>query len=176
MTNESLPTVPPDFQGQIVLGIDPGTQVLGYGAIVDRREGPVLLAAGVLRAPRGAPVPQRLAFLSCELEELITRLRPNVVAVEEAFAGENIQSALRMGEGRGVVLAMAARSSAKIVQYPPAVAKRTLVGNGRADKQQVAQMVVRELRLAKAPQPLDVTDALAMALTFLHRRSPLETL
>ena len=84
--------MPDDFTGRIVLGIDPGTQVVGYGAVVDRKEGPVLLAAGVLRAPAKEAVPQRLGYLARELEVLIARLKPSVIVVEEAFCGKNIQS------------------------------------------------------------------------------------
>jgi len=176
VSDSALPEVPADFTGRIVLGIDPGTVVVGYGAIVDRKSGPVLLAAGVLRAPAKQAVPQRLGYLGLELEALISRLRPSVVVVEEAFCGKSVQSALRIGEGRGVALAAAARFGAEIVQYPPAVAKRAVVGNGAADKQHVARMVARELHPAEVPDSLDATDALALALTYLHRRSPLGTL
>jgi len=176
LSHSALPEVPDDFKGRIVLGIDPGTLVMGYGAVVDRKEGPVLLAAGVLRAPAKAAVPQRLGYLGGELEELLTRLKPSVVVVEEAFCGRNVQSALRIGEGRGVVLAAAARFGAEIVQYSPAVAKRSIVGNGAADKRHVARMVARELYPAEVPDSLDATDALALALTYLHHSSPLGTL
>lgn len=153
----------------IVLGIDPGTRVVGYGAVVVAAKGPRLLACGALRAERGDDVPARLAYLRAELDQLMAKVRPTVVVVEAAFAARNVQSALRIGEGRGVVLACAAATGATIVQYPPAVAKKALLGNGAADKTQVAWMVGQLLGLATIPEPLDATDALALALAWVQR-------
>ncbi len=169
MTDVPRPRTPEGNPHRIVLGIDPGTQVLGYGALVLRRQGPRLLAAGVLRVPRMAETPARLGWLRVELDDLLDRLRPAVVVVEQAFAGKNPQSALRIGEARGVVLACAATRVEEVVQFTPAAAKRSLVGNGRADKEQVARMVAIELGLDEPPRPQDATDALALALTYVHR-------
>lgn len=169
MSTSELPRVPEGLPWRIVVGIDPGTVAVGYGAIVLRAGGPRLLATGVLRAPRTADVPTRLGHLRGSIDDLLERLRPDVVAVEEAFAGMNVQSALRMGEGRGVALACAACRGIEIVQYPPAVAKRSMSGNGSASKEQVARMVEQELGLDDGPRPFDATDALALALTYVHR-------
>ncbi|MBK7877667.1 MAG: crossover junction endodeoxyribonuclease RuvC [Planctomycetes bacterium] len=152
-----------------MLGIDPGTRVVGYGAVVVAPKGPRLLACGALRAEKDDDVPARLAYLRTELDLLLAKVRPTVVVVEAAFAALNVQSALRIGEGRGVVLACAAATGAKIVQYPPAVAKKALVGNGAADKTQVAWIVTQLLGLAEPPKPLDATDALALALAHVQR-------
>lgn len=154
----------------VVLGIDPGTRVVGYGAIVDAARGPRLFAAGVVRAPAIRDVPQRLAHIRRELDDLIAKLGPSVVVVEQAFASKNLQSALRIGEGRGVVLACAACAGAEVVQLPPAVAKKALVGHGAADKRQVARMVLVALGLSELDLPLDASDALALALAHLQRR------
>ena len=171
---DSLPEVPDDFACPVVLGIDPGTRVLGYGALVLGSRGPRLLAAGVLRAPRTADVPRRLAHLRGDLERILARLKPDTVVVEEAFTALNVQSALRIGEGRGMVLACAA-GRAEVFQYPPAVAKKAVAGSGGADKAQVAEMVARSLGLAEAPSPLDASDALALALTHVYKsRTPLD--
>ncbi|MCY2959343.1 MAG: crossover junction endodeoxyribonuclease RuvC [Planctomycetota bacterium] len=153
----------------VVLGIDPGTRVVGYGAIVDAARGPRLYAAGVLRAPAEGDVPARLAHIRRELDELIAKLGPAVVVVEQAFASKNLQSALRIGEGRGVILACAAGAGATVVQLPPAVAKKALVGHGAADKRQVARMVMHALDVRELDLPLDATDALALALAHLQR-------
>lgn len=161
--------MPADHGQRIVVGIDPGTQVVGYGAVVDRRDGPVLLAAGALRAPQGASVPQRLAFIREELDDLLRCLRPAAVAVESGFSGRNPATALRIGEGRGVALAAAAQACPQVHEITPAEVKKALVGNGQADKGQVAQMVAHSLSLAEAPRPLDASDALAIALTLLAR-------
>lgn len=161
-------------QGEIVLGIDPGTRVVGWGVVVVRGRGFEPLGAGVLKPNAKLAVPERLAEIRAALDQLLAEFRPTVVVVEEAFAARNHQSALRIGEGRGVALACAAASGATVVQYPPAVAKKTVVGHGGAQKTQVARMVARLLGLAEPPQPLDATDALALALTHhLRSASPL---
>jgi crossover junction endodeoxyribonuclease RuvC len=153
---------------EVVVGIDPGTRVLGYGAIVVGARGPRLFAAGVLRA-KPADVPARLGQLRAELDLLFERLKPTVIVVEQAFAARNVQSALRIGEGRGVVLGCAAATNAQIVQFAPAVAKKALVGNGGADKSQVARMVEHVLGPKSKGLPLDASDALALALAYTSR-------
>ena len=159
---------------EIVLGIDPGTRVLGYGAIVIGARGPRFFAAGVVRAKVG-DVPTRLGQIRAELDLLFQRLKPTVIVVEQAFAARNVQSALRIGEGRGVVLGCAAATGARIVQYAPAVAKKALVGNGAADKTQVARMVEQMLGAKSKGLPLDASDALALALAFSTRSPHLES-
>jgi len=156
----------------VVLGIDPGTRVVGYGALAVFPRGPRLLAAGVLRPDPRLAVPERLGAIRAGLDRLFAELRPDVVVVEGAFAWRNPQSALRIGEGRGVVLACAVQAGARVVQYPPAVAKKALIGSGTAHKTQVAAMVARLLSLERAPEPLDATDALALALAHLLRSRP----
>jgi crossover junction endodeoxyribonuclease RuvC len=135
-----------------------------------------LLAAGALRAERSAGVPQRLGWLGSTLEELFRRLRPRTIVVEHAFSARNVQTALRIGEARGVVLAAAVSSGAEVVQYAPAAAKKALVGNGAASKDQVARMVGIVLGLHRPPSPLDATDALALALAHVQRSARLAEL
>jgi crossover junction endodeoxyribonuclease RuvC len=166
------PAGPTATRATIVLGIDPGTRILGYGAIVLGARGPRLLAAGVLRA-REQDVPARLGMLRRELDLLFERLAPDVIVVEQAFAARNVQSALRIGEGRGVVLCCAAHRGATIVQYAPAAAKKALVGSGAADKTQVARMVEHLLGPKSKDLPLDASDALALALCHAQRRRTL---
>jgi crossover junction endodeoxyribonuclease RuvC len=174
-THEESPPAAPaprprhDCAWPIVLGIDPGTRIVGYGAVVARERGPRLFGAGVLKPEAGLDVPARLGAILREFEALLEEVRPDVVVVEQAFASRNLQSALRIGEGRGVILAAAARFGARIVQFPPAVAKKALVGNGAAHKTQVAAMVAAALGLTQVPEPLDATDALALALAHVTR-------
>lgn len=156
-------------RARIVLGLDPGTRVVGYGAIAVHPRACKLFAAGVIQPDSKAQVPARLAHIQSQLEVLLEQIRPDVVVIEQAFAARNVQSALRIGEGRGVLLATAARFGAELVQFPPAVAKKAVVGNGAADKSQVAAMIARELGLEKAPEPLDASDALGLALAFVVR-------
>ena len=151
-------------RGGFLLGIDPGTRVTGFGAVRLSGGGARLVGAGVIRTSSRADAATRLGELSLGLERLLAELRPEVVVVERAFASRNVASALRIGEVRGVVLAAAVRAGARVVELPPAVAKKALVGNGQAHKTQVAAMVARLLGLATVPEPLDATDALALAL------------
>lgn len=167
--SELPPHVPADCPWSIVLGVDPGTSVLGYGALVQRAGGPRLLAAGTIRAPRSRDVAERLGAIRSLADELLRRLRPAVVVVEKAFSARNVQSAFRIGEGRGVVLAAAACSGARVAQYAPAAAKKALVGNGQADKAQVAAMVAAELGVPDELLGLDATDALALALAHVYK-------
>jgi crossover junction endodeoxyribonuclease RuvC len=156
-----------------VLGIDPGTRALGYGALDVSARTARLRSAGVIRPTASAAVPVRLGEIRGALDRLLAELSPHVVVVEEAFARHNVQSALRIGEARGVVLSCVTHAGAELVQLPPAVAKKALVGNGAAAKEQVAGMVCRLLALAEPPEPHDATDALALALAHVLRgRSP----
>jgi crossover junction endodeoxyribonuclease RuvC len=157
--------------GARILGIDPGTRVVGWGVIELAARGPRLVAAGVIRAGPG-DICGRMGLIRLELDRLIELHRPSVVAVEEAFANKNLQSALRIGEGRGVVLSCAAAAGVAVHQYTPATAKKALVGNGAAHKSQVASMVARRLGLERAPEPHDASDALALALTHMLRSTP----
>jgi crossover junction endodeoxyribonuclease RuvC len=169
MDLSSLPELPPNLPFKVVLGIDPGTRIVGYGAIVARPDGPRFLAAGVLRAPRDASVPERLGHIRRGIDELLRRLRPSTIVVEHAYTAINAQSALRIGEGRGVVLAAAACAGAEILQIQASSAKKALTGDGGADKGRVALAVAAELALGEPPRPADATDALALALTAVFR-------
>jgi crossover junction endodeoxyribonuclease RuvC len=160
---------PPTCRWPILLGIDPGTRVVGYGAIVAAERGPRLLAAGVVRTDPKSPVPDRLGQIQGEIAVLLAKLRPTIVVVEQAFAARNVQAALRIGEGRGVVMACASAFGAEVVQYAPAVAKKALVGHGAADKSQVARMVAEILNAGNLDLPLDASDALALALAHWQR-------
>jgi crossover junction endodeoxyribonuclease RuvC len=163
-----LPPCAPPRRG-FVLGIDPGTRVVGFGALRMTDDGPRLIGAGVLRTSASADIALRLAEIRAGLDRLLAELRPEVVVVEMAFAARNVQSALRIGEGRGVVISAAAAVGATVVQVAPAEAKKALVGNGQAHKTQVAAMAARLLGLERAPEPLDASDALALALTHVLR-------
>jgi crossover junction endodeoxyribonuclease RuvC len=150
----------------VVLGIDPGTRVVGYGAVALRADGPRLLSAGVVRLPAKMPVAERLAAIHARFEELMRTLRPAVVVVERAFAAKNIASALRIG---GLALACAAAAKAEVVELAPRAAKKRVAGSGDASKEQVAAMVKRALGRDDLDLPLDATDALALALAHATR-------
>ena len=152
-----------------ILGIDPGTLVVGY-AVVDQT-GSRLHAVeyGVFRAPRGAPMAERLGSIQERLDLLLARTRPDVFVIERVFAGKSFPSALRIGEGRGAAMASAARAGVPVVEFTPAEVKKSVVGSGRAAKQQVQEMVRIILGLDTIPRPHDAADALAIAICHGNR-------
>jgi crossover junction endodeoxyribonuclease RuvC len=150
-----------------VLGIDPGTVTTGWGVVEERGSRLVRVAGGVARA-RG-PLAQRLAAIAEQIEQVLQQFAPTVLSIEKSFVATNVQTAFRLGEARGAVLATAARSGLAIGEYSPAEIKRAVVGTGRATKEQVQEMVRRLLALAE-PVTTDQADALAAALCHLQSR------
>ena len=119
-------------------------------------------------APSRLPFPERCTLIHSELAALLAECRPDGVAIESLFHAVNIRSALQLGHARGVVLLAATQAGVPIVEYSPMEIKRAVVGYGRAEKPQVAHMVCLLLGLAEPPHPLDVSDALAVAMCHLH--------
>jgi len=153
-----------------VLGIDPGTRVAGYAILdIGRGRRVELVACGAIRMPAG-PVPPRLEHLYRVLEDLIVEHRPAALAVETIFHGKSFQSVAKVGEARGVVLVQARLHGLEIAEFPPARVKKTVTGNGAASKLQVQRMVTRLLGLEEPPEPADVSDAIAIAFCYGHRR------
>jgi len=148
----------------IILGLDPGTRVAGYGLVEARGQALRFIAAGVLTAPANAPVEQRLAAIADGLRGVIDAHRPEAAAVEDAFVRADPRAALLLGQGRGALLAVLGQSGIPVRAYPPATVKRAVAGNGRAGKEQVARMVGAILGVHGLPEPLDATDALAVAI------------
>jgi phosphoribosylaminoimidazole-succinocarboxamide synthase len=157
----------PPERPPLILGVDPGTRVVGYAVLEAGRPGR-LLELGTIRLPPGDSIPLRLAEIYRRLREIIARYRPSVVAVERIFQGKNFQSAMKIGEARGVALLAGALSGIAVVEYTPAMVKKAATGNGGADKRQVQRMMARLLNLPDLPAPLDASDALAIA--FCHAR------
>jgi crossover junction endodeoxyribonuclease RuvC len=152
-----------------VLGIDPGTRVVGWGVVESRGSALRAVAFGALRAPASKEVPERLRILHEGLRALVAEHRPDRVAIEEAFFGKNVRSALALGEGRGAALLAAALEGVPVVQFPPATVKKAVTGRGAAEKAQVAAMVKVILGLPAVPEPPDAADALAVAIGAIHR-------
>lgn len=161
--------VPPDCPYPIVLGIDPGTLHTGWGALLLVPQEPRFVACGVVDLPARESVPRRLGRLLDELEEMLSRLRPRLVAIEGAFSARNAQSALRIGEARGVVLGAVARRGIRIQEISPAAAKKAVIGHGGASKEQVARMMARLLGIEVGGLANDATDALALAWSVAQR-------
>ena len=151
-----------------VLGIDPGTAVLGYG-VVESGLGlhPRLLECGTLTTTARDSLPARLRVIHDGITGLIARHAPDAVAVESAFYGKNVRTTVVLSHARGVILLAAEQAGLAIAEYSPALVKKTVVGRGAALKPQVAYMVAQLLRLRTAPQPADAADGVAVALAHL---------
>lgn len=150
---------------QVVLGVDPGTAVTGYGVVLRRGGGVVtLLECGIIRTSAHTPLPDRIREIYEGICELLGRFDPFAVAVEDVFQGKNVRSALTLGHARGAILLAAALQERVIAEYTPAEIKSAVAGTGRATKEQVAFMVQQQLRLKQAPSPADAADGVAAAL------------
>jgi crossover junction endodeoxyribonuclease RuvC len=147
-----------------ILGIDCGSQVTGYGVIDSDGARHALVEAGAVKTEAGEPMPERLLRIGAGLREVIARNAPDCAAVEDAFTSVNARSALKLSQVRGAVLFVLAEAGLPVGEYPPAAVKGSVVGHGRAEKEQVAFMVRSLLRLDEEPRPLDVSDALAVAI------------
>ena len=159
-----------------ILGIDPGSRVLGYAAldaVGERAPRLVYVECGVLCAPAGAPLEERLAEIARGLSEVIAELAPDVAAVEDIFARVNPRTALALGQARGAALATIGMAGLRVFSYPPALVKQAVTGHGRAPKAQVARMVCVLTGLRRPPSA-DAADALAVAVAHAHIRRDLD--
>ncbi len=150
-----------------VLGVDPGTRVLGYGLLLaEGRDGARTraLGSGIVRAEAARrSVGDRLSRIYRGVREIIAEGRPDAVAIEESFVWKNVRSALRLGEGRAAAILAATEAGVRVHEYAPSVIKRAVTGHGGATKRQVQEMVRRLLALPCIPEPEDASDALAAA-------------
>jgi len=153
----------------LVLGIDPGVAITGYGLLEGPADEARLVASGVVVTPSTFSLSERLLVVHDELAALIARYRPQAAAVEELFFGRNARTALAVGHGRGVALLTLAQAGLEVYEYTPMQVKQAVVGYGRADKGQVQEMIRMLLRLETVPQPDDAADAVAVA--FCHLQS-----
>ena len=152
----------------IIFGIDPGSERTGYGCIDTDGRRHRLIACGAISAPPDTAFAERLHTIHAGLVDLLATHRPDCVAVENIFHARNVRSALKLGHARGVALLAASAAGIAIVEYTPAEVKRAVVGFGRAEKPQVAQMVKLLLGLDAPPSPHDAADAVAIAICHIH--------
>jgi len=152
----------------LVLGIDPGTAITGYGLVREDDEGLALVEYGVINTPADQPLPQRLQTIYPGLTAIIGEHQPDQVAVEELFFSRNVRTALSVGQARGVVLLAAAEADLPLHEYKPLEVKQTVAGYGGADKRQVQEMVRLLLHLEQVPEPDDAADAVAVAVCHIH--------
>lgn len=157
-----------------VLGVDPGLTRCGIGAVHGPAERPRLVLATCVTTPASWPLERRLLQLHQELRRIIDETEPVGVAVERVLFSANVRTAMPTGQAAGIALLAAAECGLPVVAYSPNEVKLTVAGDGRADKSAVARLVAAQLGLDAPPRPVDVTDALAVAITHLaHRRGPL---
>ena len=157
------------MKSTIVLGIDPGTLATGYGFVARSNGRMRVVSCGLIRNNPQQPMGLRLRHIYGELRLLIEKFQPDEFAIESAFYGKNAQSALKLGHARGVSILAAVERDIPAAEYSPREVKKAVVGNGTASKQQVQFMVKSLLSIPGSPLPMDVSDALAVAICHLHR-------
>jgi crossover junction endodeoxyribonuclease RuvC len=148
-----------------ILGIDPGTGIIGFGCIEVGKKTPMLIDAGVIRTTIGDEAASRLAELFDSITELISDVRPDVASVEKLFFAQNVTTAMAVSQARGVILLALQQAKVSIVEYTPLQIKMAITGYGKAKKADIQEMVRLQLGLAEVPKPDDCADALAAALT-----------
>jgi crossover junction endodeoxyribonuclease RuvC len=151
-----------------ILGIDPGYAIAGYGIIEYSHQCFKMLEYGAVTTPADLLLADRLKMIYDGIGEIMERNRPDFVAVEELFFNTNVKTAIAVGHGRGVLMLAAANRGIPVFEYTPLQVKQAVVGYGRADKNQVQQMVKMLLGLSKIPKPDDAADALAVAICHAH--------
>lgn len=149
-----------------IIGIDPGTAIVGYGVIEERDGDPVMVSCGTIKtAPSDGTTAERLQIIFTELNKLLDKFQPDSAAVEQLFFGRNITTAIKVGQARGVLLLALANAGLPVAEYSPPKIKAAVSGYGNASKQQVQFMVQNMLDLEEIPRPDDAADGLAVALT-----------
>jgi len=151
-----------------ILGIDPGTVVMGYGVIETEADKISLVDGGVFKKTERSPIGERLSYFYGELIKIISRHRPDVVAIEQPFVAKNVSSALAIGRAQAVAMLAAANQGIPVHEYTPAEVKQKVADYGASSKEQIQEMVRLQLGLAEVPQPSDAADALAVALCHLR--------
>ena len=151
-----------------ILGIDPGYAIVGFGILEAQRGQARLLRCGAINTQAGVPMPRRLLQIHEDLETLIKRFAPDVMAIEELFFNTNVTTGIAVGHARGVILLAIAQKGLPFYGYTPGQVKQAVVGYGKAVKKQVMEMTRILLRLEKIPKPDDAADALAIAICHGH--------
>jgi crossover junction endodeoxyribonuclease RuvC len=149
---------------KIILGIDPGTLLMGYGIIEVNGTDVKMKVMHALRLTSKKDNYQRLQLIHSKVEELIKKFRPHEFAIEAPFFGKNVQSMLKLGRAQGVAIAAAINAGLPVTEYSPKKVKQSVTGNGNADKEQVWKMLRQLLSLTEEPSSYDATDALAVAV------------
>lgn len=156
---------------ETILGIDPGTQLMGFALLRIQNNQPQVLLMDVLKLTREKDIYARLGMIHQKIAELIKLYQPSTFAIEAPFFGKNVQSMLKLGRAQGVAIAAAMQANMVVTEYSPKKVKQSITGNGNADKDQVWKMLQRILQIEEKPQYFDATDALAVALCHHYQTS-----
>jgi len=154
-----------------VLGIDPGSETLGWGVVEGTGSKYDAVEFGTVRSSTKLSFSKRLLSIHCGVAEVIEKFQPDVLSIEDSFFAKNASVAIKLGQVRGVILLLAEQTNLEIAEYAPRLIKQTVVGHGSAEKQQVQQMVKVLLKLKEIPKPHDAADALAIAICHFHHTS-----
>jgi len=149
-----------------IIGIDPGTGILGFGVIDFARGKAKMVTAGVITTPAHTPLDERLEEIFDGLTDIIAETNPGVMSIEKLFFAQNVTTAMSVSHARGVAMLTGRKAKLPIFEYTPQQIKQTLTGYGKADKKQVQEMVRLQLGLKEVPKPDDCADALAAAITY----------
>jgi crossover junction endodeoxyribonuclease RuvC len=149
-----------------IIGIDPGTGILGFGVIDVTGQKVKMVEAGVIKTPAHTPLDERLEDIFDSLTEIIKETKPQVMSIEKLFFAKNVTTAMSVSHARGVAMLTGRKAGLQIAEYTPMQIKQTLTGYGKADKKQVQEMVRIHLGLKEVPKPDDCADALAAAITY----------
>ena len=152
-----------------VIGIDPGIGITGFSIIDHSRLETSLIAYGAIRPPKKQGLEKRLFYLFNEMNQLNDKFDPDILAIEDSFYSKNVKSAMILGQARGTILLSAARAVIKVAEFAPRKVKQSVCGNGSATKEQVQFMVSQILKLKNPPNPIDISDAMAVGLCFINQ-------
>ena len=160
-------------QETIIMGIDPGSQLMGYALLRVNSKGPALIDMDVLKLTGEKDIYVRLQRIHSCVSDLIQQYQPHTFAIESPFFGKNVQSMLKLGRAQGVAIAAAMHYGIPVTEYSPRKVKQSITGNGNSDKEQVWKMLQQILGLTGKVRSYDATDALAIALCHFYQQSPL---
>ena len=152
-----------------MLSIDPGLGITGFSILDSRKNQTQLSAYGTIKPKPKDSLPKRLNYLFEEVNKILDKFLPDVLAVEDAFYSKNVKSAMILGQARGSIILAAAQANIPVFEFAPRKVKMSVCGNGAASKEQVSYMVTKILKLEKPPKPLDVSDAMAVGICYINQ-------
>jgi crossover junction endodeoxyribonuclease RuvC len=153
----------------LVLGIDPGLGVTGFSILESKKNQVRLAAYGTIKPNSKDTLPKRLNYLFEEVNKILDKFSPDVIVVEDAFYSKNVKSAMILGQARGSIILSAAQADIPVFEFAPRKVKMSVCGNGAASKEQVAYMVTKILKLKEPPNPLDISDSMAVGLCYINQ-------